>query len=82
VAGLRDDERDRLLQTVGVGCADHHGLRHAVVGEQPVLHLGRCYPHAADLEYVGGPPEARVVPVAVPDIGVAGAQPFALEHLA
>ena len=82
LAGLQDHVGDRLLQPLGVRRGDHHGLGHRRVGQQLGLDLGRRHPDAAGLEHVAGPAEARVVAVGVADVGVAGAQPLALEDLA
>src|SRR5947199_115542 len=52
VAVLENDERDGLVQLVGIGRADHDGLSYGGVCQQPGLHFGRCHPHATDFEDV------------------------------
>src|SRR6516165_1951314 len=74
--------RDDLLQALGVPVADDRALGHARVLQQAPLHLHGGHPDATGLDHVVGPAEAGVETVRRTGVGVAGAQPLALEHLA
>src|SRR5262249_455365 len=69
------------LRPVAVPVAHHPALGHRLVLDDARLDLGRRYPDAAGLDHVVGPAQAGVEAVLRPDIGVAGPQPLAGEHL-
>src|SRR5262245_51486120 len=80
--GCGHHARDDLLQAFGIPVADDRAFGHAGVLEQAPLHLHGGHPDATGLDHVVGPAEAGVETVRRMGVGVAGAQPFALEHLA